>query len=428
MAWSPVVPGVAQQVWTDILRPIARDLRRNAPALTQQAVDRMQAEMGALFPDAQAVEESRGSILSHVVQLAETMENASDPRRFVLPEPGLSLIRSRVRRRVPLSEIMRLYRMAQERVWQWMFAGITTAARNATELADALELATGWLFAYTDGAMIRAERAYEIEQEGWMRSAAAAQAAAIADILAERERDVARASTRLRYEVNRHHAALVVWVETVPDCGDPQGLLSEAFAGLARRLGAESTFTHHLSALILAGWASTRDPFGPETVEELGRVENLPPGVRVAFGEPGHGLSGFRRGHIDAEHARRVAVLVGARAEPVTRYRDVAVAALCTVDPAQARAFVTRVLGPLAAPEENTFRLAMTLAVYLEENRSRRRAADRLTVHPNTVSYRVQQAESILGRGVDTGLLDLQVALAILPSLSGLTALPVADL
>ncbi|WP_244976156.1 PucR family transcriptional regulator [Nocardia huaxiensis] len=418
IVWTPVIPAAAQQIWRIILRPIARELGRSAPQLTSEAVERMRAELPALFPDAQAVQESAASILAHVLQLVETIERASDPRRFELPEPGLSLIRSRVRRGIPPSEIMRLYRMAQERVWQWMLVRITAAARDSADLATALELATGWLFAYTDGAMIRAEHTYQFEREDWMRSAAAAHAAAIADILAERERDAARASSRLRYDLNRHHIAVVLWLDSDRDGGDPQGLLGTAFGELARRLGAETTFTHHRGALLLAGWASRREPFGSGIFEDLGRAERLPEGVRAAVGETGHGLTGFRRGHLDAEHARRVATLIGARAETVTRYRDVAVAALCTVDREHARVFVSRVLGPLAASDENTYRLATTLAVYLEENRSRRRAADRLTVHPNTVSYRVQQAESILGRSADTGVLELQVALAMLPTLA----------
>ncbi|WP_309231317.1 helix-turn-helix domain-containing protein [Nocardia sp. SYP-A9097] len=448
IAWTPVIPVAAQRVWQEILRPIARELRASASTLTDRAVDRMLTELPGLFPDAQAAEESRGSILAHILQLADTLEHASDPRRFALPESGLSLIRSRVRRQVPLSEIMRLYRMAQERVWQWMFAGITTAAHDATELSMAVDLATGWLFAYTDGAMIRAERAYEVEREGWMRSAAAEQSAAIADILAERERDAAQASTRLRYEVNRHHLAVSVWLERAPEGGDAQSLLGGAFAEIARRVGAESTLTHHPGALVLAGWVSSREPFAAESLACLdhsgspagvvvrsgltgGRPDlgaNGAASVRVALGVPGHGLGGFRRGHIEAEHARRVAALIGARADTATRYRDIAVAALCTADRVHARDFVTRVLGPLAAPDESTFRLAMTLAVYLEENRSRRRAADRLMVHPNTVSYRVQQAEAILGRTADTDILELQVALAILPAMPGLSALPAPEL
>ena len=81
-----------------------------------------------------------------------------------------------------------------------------------------------------------------------------------------------------------------------------------------------------------------------------------------------------------------------------------------------------RVLGPLAADDEATFRVATTLSVFLQENRSRTRAARRLTVHPNTVSYRVDQAQMILGRSIDTDSLDLAVALALLPALPGLSA------
>jgi DNA-binding PucR family transcriptional regulator len=42
-------------------------------------------------------------------------------------------------------------------------------------------------------------------------------------------------------------------------------------------------------------------------------------------------------------------------------------------------------------------------------------------VHPNTVSYRVNQAEELLGRTIDTNTLDLSVALALLPAIRGLT-------
>ena len=62
----------------------------------------------------------------------------------------------------------------------------------------------------------------------------------------------------------------------------------------------------------------------------------------------------------------------------LTRYRDVAVTAMASIDREQTAAFVTRVLGRLAADEESTYRIATTLAVYLEENRSPARAAQRL--------------------------------------------------
>jgi DNA-binding PucR family transcriptional regulator len=112
--------------------------------------------------------------------------------------------------------------------------------------------------------------------------------------------------------------------------------------------------------------------------------------------------------------------LAGSHARTVTRYRDVAVAALASCDAEHAASFVDRVLGPLAADDEATYRVATTLSVYLQENRSRARAARRLTVHPNTISYRVDQAQMILGRSIDDDSLDLAVALVLLPTLPGL--------
>ena len=70
--------------------------------------------------------------------------------------------------------------------------------------------------------------------------------------------------------------------------------------------------------------------------------------------------------------------------------------------------------------DEATYRVATTLSVYLQETRSRARAARRLTVHPNTVSYRVDQAQTILGRSIDTDSLDLAVALVTVSTLPGL--------
>ena len=78
-------------------------------------------------------------------------------------------------------------------------------------------------------------------------------------------------------------------------------------------------------------------------------------------------------------------------------------------------------MGTLVDNDEAADRIAVTLGVYLEENRSPAKAAKRLMVHPNTVSYRIRQAEELLGRPIDADLRDLSVALALLPAVPGLT-------
>ncbi|MBV8348115.1 MAG: helix-turn-helix domain-containing protein [Mycolicibacterium sp.] len=397
-------------------------MRACAGELAESAVARMRVELPHVFPDEHSVAENLVSTEASLRQLAQIIEVAGDPRRVELPPSTVAFGRSGVQRQIPLADLMRFYRLAQEAIWQWMWARITASARDAADQATAIEFATGWLFGFIDGALIRAEQIYEIEHEAWLRGTAAARAAAIDDILDEHERDPQRASKRLRYDINRHHVGVIAWVDAAPQERDAQAILGEAVAGLAGLIGAESTVVQPAGSLAVAGWLSRRGVFTPAELEKLtpGRAWGLPPGVCAAIGEPGRGLKGFRRTHIDASHARRVASLIGATGPTLTRYRSVAVAALGTADPDHAVSFVTRVLGELAADDEATRRVAMTLAVYLEENRSRNRAAERLTAHPNTVSYRVQQAEQILGRSIDTNTIDLAVALTLLPTLHGL--------
>ncbi len=415
LEWPPVRDPAAQKVWRQVLVPIAVELRAGAADLAEQAVARMRSVLPQLFPDEQTVKENLVSTEASLRQLAQLIEAGGDPRQVELPPSTLAVTRSAIPRHVVLADLMRFYRMAQELVWQWIHARISATTSDPKDLAKAIELATGWIFGYVDGALVRAEQAYEEERETWLRGAAAARAAAVDDILAGRERDPQRASTRLRYDINRQHLGVIAWVGDIPPDGEAQPLLGTVVADVARAVAADSSVLHPVGSLAAAGWVSRRRPFTPVEVEAV-RASGLS-GVQLAFGDPGGGLKGFRRTHVQASHARRVAALLGPHAGAVTHYRDVAVAALASTDTEHAASFVTRVLGPLAAADEDTYRVATTLAVYLQENRSRARAARRLIVHPNTVSYRVNQAEAILGRGIDTDTLELSVALALLPAL-----------
>jgi len=422
--WGPVRDdAAAQKVWQTVLRPIAAEMSASSAELADRVIGRIRAEQPHLLPDAQFAEGQPAGIESSIRQLAQTIQEGSDPRGLDLPGETIALGRARVQQRVPLAYLIRSYRLGQDTIWEWLFGRITVSASNAAAQAAALRLATSWLFAYIDSALTRTEQIYEGEREAWLRSAAAARTSAIDDVVNERERDAQRAAKKLRYDLSRHHVGVVMWLDSATEDADAQQILADAWARLASAVSAETTLTQQLGPLSMSGWLSRRDPIDPASLEATAvlRSAGLPTGVRLAFGEAAWGLKGFRGSYLEAGHARRVAALSRAR-DALTRYRDVAVAALASVDHGQAAAFVTRVLGPLADDDDATYRVAMTLAVYLQENRSPARAGQRLTVHPNTVSYRVNQAESILGRSVDTDAFEVSMALALLPLLPGLSA------
>ncbi|HVQ58563.1 MAG TPA: helix-turn-helix domain-containing protein, partial [Solirubrobacterales bacterium] len=116
--------------------------------------------------------------------------------------------------------------------------------------------------------------------------------------------------------------------------------------------------------------------------------------------------------HQEALLARRVAQLRGDSAARVA-FPEVALEALMVDDPEAARRFAARELGPLAAEDDATRRLASTLAIFLDESASFARAARRLGVHTNTVTYRVHRAEELLGHPATERQLELRMALRL---------------
>ena len=258
-----------------------------------------------------------------------------------------------------------------------------------------------------------AERVYDTEQERWLRSTAASRAETVESILAGRQRDPDLASKRLRYRIDREHVAAIAWLDTAREGSNPLPSIEAALTQVSSSAGAEGTLFHPLGLLVMGAWFGSSRGFDAAALEGATFDPRSAPGVRLALGEPGSGLEGFRRSHEEATQARRVASLAGRPPGAITRYGQVALRALATADLPRAREFVERELGPLAAGDDVSLRLAGTLRAYLEEQGSRSRAAKRLGIHENTVSYRVRQAEELLGRRVDERTLELRVALLL---------------
>jgi DNA-binding PucR family transcriptional regulator len=183
---------------------------------------------------------------------------------------------------------------------------------------------------------------------------------------------------------------------------------------VANALGVEVVLTYPLGLLDAAGWISPTPQTDLSQLDRLLVDEAAFPGIRVAIGEPAHGIAGFRSTHFQALNARRVARLSRRAPGSVTRYGVVSLQALASVDIDQACEFVRHELGTLAADDDTSRRLAATLRAYLDEHGSRGRAAKRLGIHENTISYRIRQAEEILGHSVEDHTLNLHVALALL--------------
>lgn len=132
--------------------------------------------------------------------------------------------------------------------------------------------------------------------------------------------------------------------------------------------------------------------------------------INIAAGQPGHDVDGFRRTHQQARQAQDVAV-IGGHEPSVTLFRDVGPVAMLSSDLPATRAWVLDTLGGLTIDDAQHGRLRETLRVFLSVGCSYTAAAASLTLHKNTVQYRVRRAEEELGRSARDDALSVELAL-----------------
>jgi len=139
------------------------------------------------------------------------------------------------------------------------------------------------------------------------------------------------------------------------------------------------------------------------------------PAPAIALSGIHDGVEGFTRSHDEALRVQRVALLGTGPTRQVLSHDDpgVALASLLSVDVATTRQFVHRVLGGLAASDETAERHRATVLTFLRLDSSYTATAEAMTMHKNSIRYRITTAEKLLGRGLRQDRLELEVALTL---------------
>jgi hypothetical protein len=414
---APVGPEASRQLYARIV---------SEPGWLASVSEEITDAIHAALPELERVEELRvstyASTESVVRQLAEMVALGLDPAEAELPAPAIQYAREFARRGVTIDALLRAYHVGHGTFFSRYAARLRSEVSDDRELALGLELGASWTFAYIQALTRALVTRYEDERDRWVRSAAAVRAETVRALLDGEPLDLDAAGQRLRYELGRQHLGFVVWTGDEGP-GDDLGALERAALELAHSLGFGSALVVPFGRQVVAAWIGSRDPIlAPEAGFRIGSGE----GMLAACGIPSSGAAGFSKSHRQAMHARRVARLGDRRAGSVTRFEDVGLTALASVDIRLAGDFVVEELGALAAGDDDTLRLSATLRAYLEEHCSPRRTAQRLGVHENTVKHRVKNINEILGHPADERVGELLVALR-LARLSGLDAPRAAD-
>lgn len=192
---------------------------------------------------------------------------------------------------------------------------------------------------------------------------------------------------------------------------DASTQLGELARGVRQAAAGEALLVVPAEHRTIHGWISVSADLDLTALMRALEPGLLAAGARLAFGEPGVDVSGFRVSHGQACEAQRMTQLSGLGT--CVRYDDVSVIAIATHNLPEVRRFIQRELGALTADNDATRRLVTTARVFLDHRMSYRAASGPLHVHQNTVNYRIRRAGELLGRPVASGGLRLHLALVL---------------
>ncbi|MFD8719252.1 PucR family transcriptional regulator [Streptomyces sp. NPDC059629] len=393
------------------LSVVAENVGSRLPDVSRDIGEYVLAEIPELRGDSTVVKILQASITENVATLLHVFENDIPLEKIEGPAAALEYARRLAQRGIPLSAMVRAYRLGHWRFLQWCLDEL-----NRENADDDLHTATSRRmlrvsFGYIDRVTEHAILVYQHERDNWLLSQTAARAARVRDVLAEDDVDLDRVEPSLGYRLRQHHLGLVAWLPTLTDGGEGIARLHRIADELAHRIScsARPLFVPR-DAILSWIWL----PLGSHTdapLEQLSNaLENSDSSVHVCAGDVGYGIEGFRSSHRQALRTQELA----AAADPIPRFTDfstVAPIALMATDIDDMRSWVWSALGPLAVDDENSARLRETALIFLDHGCSYTATASAQILHKNTVQYRIRKAEEIMGRPVQAGHTDLEIAL-----------------
>jgi hypothetical protein len=317
---------------------------------------------------------------------------------------------------VPSSSLRRAYHIGSNDLLAFMFDEV-----EALDCAPDLKLRllhhlAGWMHKYVDWITRVVLEAHENERRYLVERSESATATLVRRVLGRQEVDSTEFAGVTGHRLDQQHLGAILWIHGASPGVDHTDRLRVLAGELAKVIGTtrEPLFTAAERSRAWVWFGRDTDTPSPDPALLRAAVDRVP-GGRVAVGSVAGGAAGFRRTH---EEAGAIQGVGGVSTSPAARALGhgedgVAVVAVLARDLPATRRWVHQVLGALAVDTEPASRLRATLRVFLSTGSSYVETAERLVLHRNTVKYRIGKAEELLGRPLDAGRLDVELALHV---------------
>lgn len=325
-----------------------------------------------------------------------------------LPPASVGFARTLARRGLDVAVLLKVYRLGQSFFWR------VTMDESERFIADpvlrnrVLTLMWERLNLWLESLLNELSSAYDDERRRWLQGASARRSEIIATIVGGGEVDSVQATRQLGYDLRRCHTALILWASASSPQEEVITRLERLAQTMAHALGAPRALTLPAGSREIWAWIGTPGP--PDTRQVTEAMPAQGPD-RAAVGRTGRDVAGFRRSHLDALAARRVA-LADPRRLVCTHYDAVEIVSLLSHDEQAMRAFLAHELGALATAGPSQEALRATGLAYLRSG-SATAAARELGSHKNTIRHRLERIEQLIGHPIEPCRLELHLALLL---------------
>lgn len=372
-------------------------------AWVSQITEGIFEEFPAIADDAALAEIVRKSAMS---QWRAFLVSMNQPQNSVPMLPSAAEMAIEIARRgYSLPVLFRVYRIARRGVWEYITEVLMSGSLDA-ETPAFLIFFWNRLSSWIDSVVDASSLLFEAERDRVRQGAAAQRLDAVRRVLEGNALGTAReVSAALGgYPISGFNTAILLHASDLDRVDD----LREAAVAVARSVGQKNPLVVSPGGRDLWVWLGTTKL--PDIASLVAARPDLDSrGITAAIGTPSEGLEGFRQSHLEAQRAQRIGFAAHGLPNPLY-FAHIETLAMLWNSGADAVRFVQRTLGELARDDEAMTRLRLTVRVVLNAD-SIEKAAEILIVHKNTVRYRLNQVEKILGRDIAESPIDLALAL-----------------
>lgn len=328
--------------------------------------------------------------------------------RSGLPEEFVDIIRADVRHGIPLDALM-------NRVWSVHSMAkdiLVESLREVVEPAEFPEVMRSVgeaAFDFANDFVRHVSMTYDAEQRAW-RGRRAEEQFQIVEAIAAGSDSTSDSDSVLPAHWSGWHVYAVSWIDDPGFAKKYDVELAEFTTAVATTLDAAHVFIFENDGFTHVWWNVEGRATKPD-VQSIVAVER-PDWLRLAVGPAARGVDGFRDSYGAAVHVSGIRAFNAVK--KVFFSDDVGHLMLMLADRGRAAQFVRRELSGLASAEPRVVEIRETVRLYLTSGNSRLAVATALHLAPNTIAYRVGQANELLPQPVSERPTTILLALQLL--------------